>query len=190
MTLTSDDDDNNNKNYNNNNNNNIIIIINKTNESFFYSVRDNWVALKRAVCMSVRLVFRHAEKKGIKSGARSLTSGGLTASSARSGLLGQKNGLNVGQNSSLSDRHARKQLVQFFVISDGQLQVARNDSGLFVIPGGVAGQFEHFSRQIFHHGGQVDRSTGSDSFGVVALAKKSVDTTDRELKSCATRPGL
>ena len=107
MTLTSDDDDDNN--YNNNNNNN-----NKTNESFFYSARDNWVALKRAVCMSVRLVFRHAEKKGIKSRACSLTSGGLTASSARSGLLGQKNGLNVGQNSSLSDRHARKQLVQFF----------------------------------------------------------------------------
>ena len=36
-------------------------------------------------------------------------------------LLGQQDGLNVGQDTALRNRHARKQLVQLFVVANGQL---------------------------------------------------------------------
>jgi len=58
-----------------------------------------------------------------------------------------------------------------------------DDSRLLVIPGGVSSQFEDFSGQILEDGSKVHRCTSSDSLGVVTLAEKSVDTTDRELKT-------
>ncbi|CAG2109648.1 unnamed protein product [Medioppia subpectinata] len=42
------------------------------------------------------------------------------------GLLGQKDGLNVGQNASLSDGHTRQQFVQLLVVTNGQLAVCRH----------------------------------------------------------------
>ena len=44
------------------------------------------------------------------------------------GLLGQKNGLDVRENTSLGDGDALKQLVQLLVVADGQLQVTRVDA--------------------------------------------------------------
>lgn len=41
--------------------------------------------------------------------------------------------------------------------------------GLFVVPGGVSSQLEHLGRQIFHHGGKIDRRTGADALRVVAF---------------------
>uniref|UniRef100_A0A3P8PLE4 Histone H2B n=1 Tax=Astatotilapia calliptera TaxID=8154 RepID=A0A3P8PLE4_ASTCA len=38
-------------------------------------------------------------------------------------------GLHVGQHTTLSDRHSAQQLVQLFIVADGQLQVAGDDSG-------------------------------------------------------------
>ena len=97
------------------------------------------------------------------------------------GLLGQQNSLDVGQHTTLGDGDTGKQLVQLFVVADGQLQVARDDTGLLVVTSGIAGQLEHFSGQVFHDGGQVDWCTGSDSLAVVALSQESVNTTDGEL---------
>ena len=47
-------------------------------------------------------------------------------------LLGQQNSLDVGQNTTLSDRDARQQLVQFLVVANGQLKVTWNDASLLV----------------------------------------------------------
>lgn len=106
------------------------------------------------------------------------------------GLLWQKNGLNVRQNTSLSDGYTGQQLVQFLVVADGQLQVTWNDTGFLVVTSGVAGQLENFSRQILHDGGQVDRCTGTDSLGVVSLTKQTVDATNWELESGTARSAL
>ena len=48
-------------------------------------------------------------------------------------LLGQQNSLDVGQNTTLSDRDARQQLVQFLIVADGQLKVTWNDASLLVV---------------------------------------------------------
>ena len=106
------------------------------------------------------------------------------------GLLGQKNSLDVGQDTTLGNGHPGEQLVQLFVVSDGQLQVTGNDTRLLVVTGGVAGQLEHLSGQVLHDGGQVDGCAGTDALGVVALAQMAMDTTDGELKSGTARSGL
>ena len=65
-----------------------------------------------------------------------------------------------------------------------------DDPGLLVVTGSVAGQLENFGGEVLHDGGQVDRSAGTDSLGVVALAQQTVDTADRELETGPRRPRL
>jgi histone H2B len=101
------------------------------------------------------------------------------------GLLGQQDGLDVGQDSTLGDGDSGQELVQLLVITDGQLQVTRDDSGLLVVASGVSCQLEDFSGQVLHNCSQVDWSSGTDSLGVVSLAQETMDTTDWELESSA-----
>ncbi|KAK6728824.1 hypothetical protein RB195_006091 [Necator americanus] len=51
------------------------------------------------------------------------------------GLLGQEDSLDVGQNSSLSNGHTGKQLVELLVVANGELEMARVDSALLVVTG-------------------------------------------------------
>ena len=106
------------------------------------------------------------------------------------GLLGQKNILDVWQDTALGDGHPREQLVQLFVVSDGQLQVTGDDTSLLVVTSSVACQFKDFSGQILHDSSQVHWCTCADSFGIVALAEKTMNTTDGELKSSTVGAGL
>ena len=108
------------------------------------------------------------------------------------GLLGQKHGLDVGQDTALGDGDSGQKLVKLLVVADGKLEMARVDPLLLVVAGGVAGQLEDLSREVLHHGGQVDWGAGTDALGVVALAEETVNSADRELESGAggTRLGL
>jgi hypothetical protein len=106
------------------------------------------------------------------------------------GLLGQKHGLDVGQDTALCDRHPGEQLVELLVVADGELQVTRDDARLLVVTSGVAGQLEHLGGQVLHDGGQVDGRSGADAFSIVALAEQPMDSTDGELESGARRAGL
>ena len=49
------------------------------------------------------------------------------------GLLGQKNSLNVGQDTTLGDGDTGQELVQLFVVTDCQLQVTRDDPSLCLL---------------------------------------------------------
>ena len=106
------------------------------------------------------------------------------------GLLGEENSLDVGQDTTLSDGDTGQELVQLFVVTDGQLQVTRDDPSLLVVASGVSGQLENFSGQILHDGGQVDGSSSTDALSVAAFAEHTMDTTDGELKSGTARTGL
>ena len=98
-------------------------------------------------------------------------------------LLGQEDGLDVGKDTTLGDGHTSQKLVQLFVVPDGKLKMPGVDPLLLVITGSVAGQLEDLSGQVLHDSGEVDWGASSDTLGVVALAEKTVDTTDWELKS-------
>ena len=100
-------------------------------------------------------------------------------------LLGQENGLDVWQDTTLGNGDTAEEFVQLFVIADGQLQVTWDDTGLLVVTGSVTGQLKDLSAQILQNGGQVDWGTGTNTLGVVALAQQTVNTADGELKSGA-----
>jgi hypothetical protein len=106
------------------------------------------------------------------------------------GLLGEKDSLDVGEDTTLSDGHSGEKLVQLFVITDGQLQVTGDDPGLLVVPGGITCQLENLSGQVFHDGSQVHGGTGTDTLSIVSLAEKTMDTTNWELKSSSVGSGL
>ena len=143
------------------------------------SVRD----LERASVVKPSIKFLVALKRavlGCRAGGVEVTAGlrlGLGF-----GLLRQKNGLDVGQHASLGNGHSGQEFVQLLVVPDGQLEMAGNDTGLLVVTSGVAGQLEDFSSQVFHDGGQVDGSTSPDTLGVVALAEKTVNSSNGELQ--------
>jgi len=95
--------------------------------------------------------------------------------------------VDVGQDTTLGDGDMSEQLVQLLVVADGELKVARDDTGLLVVTSSVSSQFEDFSSQVLEDSCEVDGSTSTDTLGIVALAEVTVDTTDRELKTCLGR---
>ena len=53
--------------------------------------------------------------------------------------------VNIGKDTTLSNCDVSEQLVQFLVISDRELKMTWDDTGLLVVTGGVASQLEDFS---------------------------------------------
>jgi len=88
--------------------------------------------------------------------------------------------VDVGEDSTLGDGDVTQELVQLLIVTDGELKVTGNDTGLLVVTGGITGQFEDFGSEVLKDGSQVDGSTGTDTLGVVALAEQTVDTTNGE----------
>ena len=105
-------------------------------------------------------------------------------------LLGQENGLDVGEDSALGDGDSGEQLVQLLVVPDGQLEVTGDDPGLLVVTGSVASQLEDLSGEVLHDGGQIDGGSGTNTGGVVTLPQETVDTAHGELESSTAGAGL
>ena len=96
-------------------------------------------------------------------------------------LLGEKDGLDVGQDTTLGDGDSREKFVQL-VVTDGELKMSWDDSGLLVVTGSITGQLEDLSSEVLEDGSQVDRGTSTHLLSVVAFAEESLDSADRELK--------
>jgi hypothetical protein len=88
--------------------------------------------------------------------------------------------VNVWQDTTLSDCDVTQKFVQFLIIADGELEMARNDTGLLVIASGVAGKFENFSCEVLKYGCEVYGGTSTDALSIIALSQKTVDTADGE----------
>ena len=89
--------------------------------------------------------------------------------------------MDVGQDTSLGNGDAGQELVQLLVVTDSELKVARDDSGLLVVTSCVAGQLKNLSGEILHNSGHVDGGAGSNALGIVTLPQETVDTSNREL---------
>lgn len=76
-----------------------------------------------------------------------------------------------------------QKLVQLLVVSDGELEVTRNDTGLLVVTGSVTGQLEDFGSEVLENGGQVDWGASTDTLGIVALPEQTVNTTNWECQT-------
>lgn len=105
-------------------------------------------------------------------------------------LLGQEDGLDVGEDSTLGNGDTGQKLVQLLVVPDGQLEVTGDDPGLLVVPGSIAGQLKDLSCEVLHDGGHVHGSSGTDALSIVSLPQETVDTSHGELESGPAGPGL
>ena len=105
------------------------------------------------------------------------------------GLLGEKHVVDVRENTASSNGDVAEELVELFVVADGQLQVTRDDASLLVVTGGVACEFEDLGAQVFQDSGEVHRGTASDALGVSSVLQETVDTADRELQTSLGRAG-
>ena len=90
----------------------------------------------------------------------------------------------------MGEGDASQKPVELLVVSEGQLKVTRDDPGLLVVPGSVAGELEDLGSEVLHDGGEVDRSSSSKAIGVATLAEKTVNPSHRELKTSTAGPGL
>ena len=106
------------------------------------------------------------------------------------GLLGEKSGVDVGEDATLGNGDLSNKLGELFIVSDGELEMSWVDSRLFVVSGGVASELDDFGGQVLEDSGQVDGSTGANSVGPVASSKHSVDSADGELESGSARSRL
>ena len=106
------------------------------------------------------------------------------------GFLGEEYSLDVGEYTTLGNGDTGEELVQLFVIADGELKMTGDDSGLLVVTGSVASELEDLSSEVFHDGSKVHWCTGTYTLSIVALAEKTVDTSDGELKSSPGATGL
>ena len=64
--------------------------------------------------------------------------------------------MNVGQHTTLGDGDVSQELIQLLVVTDGQLKVTRDDTGLLVVTSGIAGQLEDLGSQVFQDSRKVD----------------------------------
>ena len=89
----------------------------------------------------------------------------------------------MGDNSTTSNGGLDK-LIQLFITTDSQLQMTRVDTLLFQVLGGVTGQLQHFSAQIFKNRSTIDSSSGTYAATTTdTLFEVAMNTTNRELKT-------
>jgi hypothetical protein len=104
-------------------------------------------------------------------------------------LLGKKDCVDVGQDTSGSDGDSSEKTVEFLIVLYGKSDVTGHDTALLVVTCGVSGEFEDLGTEVFEDGSEVNGGSGSHSGGVLSLTKVTSDTTDGELKTGTGRCG-
>jgi hypothetical protein len=66
-------------------------------------------------------------------------------------LGGEELGLDGREDTTLRDDDVTEKLVELLVVSDGELEVSRDDSGLLVVPGSVTGELEDLGGEVWGH---------------------------------------
>ena len=102
-------------------------------------------------------------------------------------LLGEKDGVDVRENTTAGDGDVAEKTVELLVVADGELDVSGDDSGLLVVSGGVTGKLKDLGGEVLEDGGKVDRGTGTNTGSVLALLEESADSAHRELKTSLGR---
>jgi len=101
----------------------------------------------------------------------------------RSALVGEEGRVDRGDDTTRGDGDIMKKLVDLLVVADSELDVTGDDTLTVVLTGGISGKLDDLSSQVLEDSTQEDRSTSTNTIGVVAVTKKTVDTTDREVQT-------
>jgi len=106
------------------------------------------------------------------------------------GLLGKEDRVDGRENTTTADGNVTKKLVELLIVTNGQLDVAGDDTLTLVITSSVTSELDDLGSQVLKNSSKVDRSTSTDTIGVVTLTKSVVDTTNGELKTSLGRAAL
>ena len=98
-------------------------------------------------------------------------------------------GVDVREHTARSDGDLAQELVQLLVVSDGELNVSRDDSLLLALLGGVSGELEDLGNEVLEDGGQVDRGTRADLAGIATVLQEATDAANRELQTSLSALG-
>ena len=91
--------------------------------------------------------------------------------------------MDVREDTTGSDSAVLKELVEFFVVSNSELDVSWDDSGLLGVLGSVSGKFENLGGEVLKDSSEIDWGTSSDSGGGSVLLEESSDSSNWELKT-------
>ena len=139
-------------------------------ECFFWTL----VALKNACSELMPFLRRHLQ----------LLRGTLVA------LLLKEDGVDVRENTARGDGGAAQVLIQLLVVLHGELNVTRDDTGLLVVAGSVAGKFEKLCDEVLEHSGHVDRGTGTDALSEAAFLEHAAEAANWEGEASLSGAGL
>ena len=86
--------------------------------------------------------------------------------------------MDVRKNTTGGDGGILKESVELLVVSDSQLDVSWDDSGLLVILGGVTCELKNLSGEVLKDGGKVHGGTGTNALGEATGAELAGDSSD------------
>lgn len=89
--------------------------------------------------------------------------------------------MNVGEDTTRRNCDTAQQFVKFFVISYSELDVTWDNSSLLIVSCRISSKLKNFGCQIFHDGCHVNRRPCSNSVGISAFSKETMDTTHGKL---------
>ena len=102
-------------------------------------------------------------------------------------LLGEENGVNVGQYTTRGNGYTTKELVQLFIILDCKGNVTRYNTTLLVVTSGISSKLKNFSCKVFENSCKVNWCTSTNTCGVLSFTNETSDTTYRELQASLGR---
>jgi hypothetical protein len=76
-----------------------------------------------------------------------------------SAMLKKHTLVDVGEDTALGDGDVTEKLVQLLIVTDGELEMTRDDTSLLVVTSGVTGQLKDLSSQVLKDGSEVNGST-------------------------------
>ena len=91
--------------------------------------------------------------------------------------------MDVGEDTTGGDGGILKESVELLVVSDGELDVSGDDSGLLGVLSGVTGELENLSSEVLKDGGKVDGGTSTNSGSRSVLLQESSNSTNGELET-------
>jgi hypothetical protein len=102
-------------------------------------------------------------------------------------LLGKKNSVDIGQDTSRCDGDSSQKAVQFLIVLDGKGDVTGHDTAFLVVTCSISGKFQNLGTKVLQDSSKVDGGTSTHTGGVLSLTQVATDTTDGELQTCLGR---
>ena len=105
-------------------------------------------------------------------------------------LLGEEEFVEIRRDTTSRDSDLTDELVQLFIVFNGELDVTGNDTGLLVFASAIAGQLEQLGDEVLDDCRSEDGCANTEAGGVTSLAQKFRDTRDGECKTYGTNNSM